>query len=159
MVKRNWVDKTILGIIVCNIIILAHVFLIPRTQFMMDHWDWEYEALMETVGAADTPNQYSKTYKLANKIKKITKENSIILMPADNWEFGSNRSIIIQRLYPRKVYFFGDEDFYDRRTNIGSETMVYAVAFSEDGSDLCFKKESRKLGETSFVICRSNSSN
>ena len=56
MVKQNWVDKTIIGIIVFNIIILAYVFIIPRAQFMFDHWGWDHEALMETAGAADTPN-------------------------------------------------------------------------------------------------------
>ena len=66
---------------------------------------------METPGAIDTPNQYLQTYKVANAIRNITQENSVILMPADNWEFGSNRSVVIQRLYPRKVYFFGDDGF------------------------------------------------
>ena len=159
MIRRNWVENTILGIIVLNIFILAYVFLIPRAQFMIDHWKWEYEALMETAGAVDIPNQYSKTYKVANQIKRVTNKNSIILMPTDNWEFGSNRSVIIQRLYPRKVYFWGDENFYDRKNNVGSETTVYAVAFSDDGADLCFEKESQKLGETSFVICKSTVSN
>ena len=111
MNNRKWVESTILGIIVLNILVLAFVFLIPRVQFMVDHWGWEAEALMESSGARDTPNQYSKTYRMVNQVKKVLLKNSIILMPPDNWEFGSSRSVVIQRLYPNKVYFAGDKDF------------------------------------------------
>jgi len=159
MIKQNWVENIILGIIAFNIFILAYVFLIPRAQFIIGHWGWGPEALMEIQGAMDIPNQYSKTYKVANHIRKATKKDSIILMPKDNWEFGSNRSVVIQRLYPRKVYFFGDEGFYDGNNNAGIDTSVYAVAFSGDGANLCFEKEPEKLGDTGFVICMISISN
>ena len=154
MIKRNWVENTILGIIVFNIFVLAYVFLIPRAQFMINHWEWGPEALMETPGAMDTPNQYLKTYKVANQVRKITKEDSIILMPTDNWEFGSNRSVVIQRLFPRKVYFFGDEDFYDHKNSVGSKTTVHAVVFAGDGANLCFERDIESLDETKFVLCK-----
>ena len=154
MTKQNWVENIILGILAFNIFILAYVFLIPRAQFMIDHWGSSPEALMEIQGVMDIPNQYSKTYKVANHIRKTTTNDSIILMPNDNWEFGSNRSVVIQRLYPRKVYFFGDEGFYDGKNNSSIETSLYAVAFSGDGANLCFEQDSEKLGNTGFVICR-----
>jgi len=154
MVKRNWVENMILGIIVFNIFVMMYVFIIPRAQFLIDHWEFGPENLMETPGAMDTPNQYLQTYKVANKIRNITQENTIILMPTDNWEFGSNRSPVIQRLYPRKVYFFGDENFYDIKNSIDSTTTVYAVGFSGDGSNLCSKRDIKKLGETKFVLCK-----
>ena len=159
MVKKDWVEIVILGIVAFNIFVLAYVFLIPRTQFIVDHWGWNSEMLMEIKGAIDIPNQYSKTYKVANRMRKVTRKNSIILMPTDNWEFGSNRSILIQRLYPRKVYFFGDENFYDRKSSISVKTTIYAIAFSGDNANLCFKEESEKLSDTDFVICRSDSFN
>ena len=159
MIKKNWVEIVVLGIIVFKLFVLTYVFLIPRTQYIIDHWGWNSETLMEIQGAMDIPNQYSKTYKVANQIRKVTKKDSIILMPTDNWEFGSNRSVIIQRLYPRKVYFFGDEDFYDRKSNISMKTNVYAVVFSGDNENLCFDKEPEKLGDTDFVICTSRGPN
>ena len=159
MIKINWVEKIISGIIIFNIFVLAYFFFLPRTNFIIDHWKWEHEELMETEGVMDTPNQYSKTYKVANQIRKFTKKNSIILMPPDNWEFGSNRAVIIQRLYPRKLYFFGDENFYDYNNNLDSQTRIYAVSFFDDGSELCLKKESKKLGKTGFMICQGNISN
>ncbi len=159
MVKKNWVETVLLGIIALNIFVLSYVFLIPRAKFIIHNRGLNSETLMEMQGAMDTPNQYSKTYKVANQIRKVTKEDSIILMPTDNWEFGSNRSVMIQRLYPRKVYFFGDKGFYDHQSNVGFKTTVYAVAFSGDNANLCFEKKSEKLGNTDFVICRSNSSN
>ena len=153
MTKQNWVENIILGILAFNIFILAYVFLIPRAQFMIDHWGSSPEALMEIQGVMDIPNQYSKTYTVANHIRKATKKDSIILMPTDNWEFGSNRSVVIQRLYPREVYFFGDRGFYNGRNNASRETSLYAVAFSGDGANLCFEQDSEKLGNTGFVIC------
>lgn len=133
--------------------ILVLVFLIPRTKIIVSHWDEKPEVLMETLGAMDTPNQYSRTYKVANEIRNITEENSIILMPTDNWEFGSNRSVIIQRLYPRKVYFFGDERFYDHKNSSDFQTTVYAAGFFGDGANLCSEREKKKLGETKFILC------
>ena len=154
MNNRKWVESIILGIIVLNILVLAFVFLIPRVQFMADHWGWKAEALMESSGARDTPNQYSKTYRMVNHIQKVLLENSIILMPPDNWEFGSSRSVVIQRLYPNKVYFAGDKDFSLQIKIIDIEKPVYGVAFPNDGADLCFEKEIRSLGETGFVMCK-----
>ena len=154
MNNRKWVESTILGIIVLNVLVLAFVFVIPRVQFMTEHWGWKAEALMESSGARDTPNQYSKTYRMVNHIQKVLRENSIILMPPDNWEFGSSRSVVIQRLYPNKVYFAGDKDFSFQIKTIDLEKPVYGVAFPNDGADLCFEKEIKNLGETGFVICK-----
>ena len=154
MNNRKWVENTILGIIVLNMFVMAFVFLIPRMQFIANHWGCESEALMESSGAMDTPNQYSKTYRVVNHVKKMLLGNSIILMPPDNWEFGSSRSVVIQRLYPNKVYFAGDEDFSFQIKTIDIEKPVYGVAFRNDGADLCFEKEIKSLGETGFVICK-----
>ena len=153
MIDRNWVVSTILGIIFLNIFVLAYIFIIPRSQFIIDHWKWKSEDLMETSGPMDMPNQYPITYKVANEIRNVTEENSIILMPTDNWEFGSNRSVLIQRLYPRKIYFFGDDEYFLRNHNQNSNKLAYAVAFKGDGAELCFKKNTKNLGKTGFVIC------
>ena len=159
MNNRKWVENTILGIIVLNIFVMAFVFLIPRMEFIANHWGWNSEALMEYSGVMDTPNQYSETYKVVNQIRKATTTESIILMPTDNWEFGSNRSVMIQRLYPRKVYFFGDKNFSKFKYNLNPNAPVYAVAFSGDGAELCFERDVRKLGETGFEICERSFSN
>ena len=153
MTKQNWVENIILGILAFNIFILAYVFLIPRAQFMIDHWGSSPEALMEIQGVMDIPNQYLKTYKVANHIRKTTTNDSIILMPNDNWEFGSNRSVVIQRLYPRKVYFWGDEDFDDFKNGVDSKKTVFGISFSGDGSNLCSNRDIKSLGETKFVLC------
>ena len=91
MNNRSWVENIIRSIIILNILLLVLVFLIPRAKIIVSHWGEKPEVLMETLGAMDTPNQYSRTYKVANEIRNITEENSIILLPTDNWEFGSNR--------------------------------------------------------------------
>jgi len=153
MVKRNWVENAIFGIIVFNVFVLVYVFLIPRAQFIIGHWELGPEALMETSGSMDIPNQYSKTYKVVNQIRRVTKEDAIILMPTDNWEFGSNRSVVIQRLYPRKVYFWGDENFADFKNGVDSKKIVFGISFSGDGSNLCSNRDIKSLGETKFILC------
>ena len=153
MNNRSWVENMIRSIIILNILLLVLVFLIPRAKIIVSHWGEKPEVLMETLGAMDTPNQYSRTYKVANEIRNITEENSIILMPTDNWEFGSNRSVVIQRLYPRKVYFFGDERFYDHKNSSEFQTTVYAAGFFGDGANLCSEREKKRLGETKFILC------
>ena len=159
MNNRSWVEYMIGLIIVLNTIVLVSVFLTPRAKVMVNHWGDQPETLMETLGAMDMPNQYSQTYKVVNKIRSVTQKNSIILMPADNWEFGSNRSVVIQRLYPRKVYFFGDKGFSRRYSNLKINTLIYAVAFPGDGAELCFQKDAKELGNPGFVICKVSISN
>ena len=44
MNNRKWVENTILGIIVLNIFVMAFVFLIPRMEFIANHWGWKAEA-------------------------------------------------------------------------------------------------------------------
>ena len=155
MINRTWVENMIWLIIVLNIFVLAYVFLIPRVQFVSAHWNLSPEALTETLGAKDTPNQYSRAYKIANQIGKITKDNSIILMPRSDWGFGSNRSVLIQRLYPRKVYFFGDSGFEDRMRNLITQKKEAFVVFNKDwGSPLCETKQVRTLNSPGFGICQ-----
>ncbi len=156
MNNRTWVENMIGLIIVLNIIVLTNMFFIPRIKFMTVHWNLSPEALMETRGALDTPNQFIKTYKVANKIRNVTQEDSIILMPDDNWEFGSNRSVMIQRLYPRKIYFLRDKKFLKSNYNLGSKKFIYEVGFQNHDTELCFKKDAKTLGNTGFVICESN---
>ena len=155
MINRTWVEKMIGLIIVLNISVLAYMFLIPRVQFMAVNWNLGPEALMETRLAKDTPNQYPRAYKFANQIRKITGDTSIILMPGNGWKFGSNRSVVIQRLYPRKIYFFGDQGFEDRMRNLITQKKEIFVVFNEDwGSFLCETKRVRTLNSPGFGICQ-----
>ena len=155
MNSRSWVESMILGIIVFNIFVLMYVFLIPRAQFMIDYWEWGPEALMETPGAMDTPNQYLKTYKVANQVRKVTKEDSIILMPTDNWEFGSNRSVIIQRLFPRKIYYMENNAFDESLSFISDRDKdIYVVINVNWGKRLCKDYPFIPLKNLKFWICR-----
>jgi len=153
--NRSWVENMIWSIILLNIAVLALVFLIPRTKIIVSHWGWSPEAKMEISGAMDTPNQYSKTYKVANQIRKLTKKDSIIFMPRDDWEFGSNRSVLIQRLYPRKVYFLGDKGFEKTLRSLVNVERDIFVMFNEDwGKSYCEKRPIKLLKNPGFGVCR-----
>jgi hypothetical protein len=154
MNNRNWVESTILGTIVLNILVLIFVFLIPRVQFMAGHWEWKAEALMESLGARDTPNQYSETYKIANQLRKIAKEDAIIYMPTNKWEFEFNKSVVIQKLYPRKVYFSEDseaDDVFSEASNISNSYVVFNERW---GQDLCAMQSVKYFKTTGIGICR-----
>ena len=154
MNNRKWVENTILGIIVLNMIVMAFVFLIPRIQFIANHWGWESEAIMESSGAMDTPNQYSETYKVANQVRKIVTKDSTVFMLADKWGFKLKRSVVIQRLYPRKVYFAGDSEAKKVFSDVSKISNSYVV-FNENGGDgLCFKQSVKYLEAERTGICR-----
>ena len=154
MNNRKWVENTILGIIVLNMFFMAFVFLIPRMQFIANHWGWESEALMESSGAMDTPNQYSETYKVANQVRKIVTKDSTVFMLADKWGFKLNRSVVIQRLYPRKVYFAGDSEAKKVFSDVSKNSNSYVV-FNEHGDHgLCFKQSVKYLEAERTRICR-----
>ena len=154
MNNRKWVENTILGIIVLNMFFMAFVFLIPRIQFIANHWGWESEAIMESSGAMDTPNQYSETYKVANQVRKIVTKDSTVFMPADKWGFELNRSVVIQRLYPRKVYFAGDSEAKKIFSDVSKISNSYVVFNENGGHGLCFKQSVKYLEAERTGICQ-----
>jgi hypothetical protein len=154
MNNRNWVESIILGTIVLNILVLAFVFLIPRVQFMAGHWEWKTEALMESFGARDTPNQYSKTYKIANQLREIATEDEIVYMTTDKWGFEINKSVMIQRLYPRKVYFSEDSEAVNVFSEASKISNSYVVFNESWGQDLCAMQSVKYLKSTRIGICR-----
>ena len=154
MNNRKWVESTILGIIVLNILVLAVVFLIPRVQFMASHWGWKAEAIIESSGARDTPNQYSETYEIANQLRKIAMEDAKVYIPTDKWEFEFNKSVVIQRLYPRKVYFSEDSEADNVFSNTTKISNSYVVFNERWGQDLCAMHSVQYLKTTMIGICR-----
>jgi hypothetical protein len=155
MNSRKWVENIIWSVIALNFFVLMYVFLIPRLQFMASHWGMKSEALMETSSASDTPNQYIKTYKVANQIRKSVKNDSIVLMPPATREFVLNRSVLIQRLYPRKIYFSGDKDFDELVLSLANQEKQIYVMFNESwGEIFCKGKSVEPLGNSGFRMCR-----
>ena len=158
MNNRSWVENIIWSVIVLNLFVLMYVFLIPRLQFMASHWGMKSEALMETSGASDTPNQYIKTYKVANQIRKSIENDSIVLMPPDTQEFILKRSVLIQRLYPRKIYFYGDKDFDDLVLSLANQKNKIYVIFNESwGKRFCIEESVEPLRNSDFSMCRRSS--
>jgi hypothetical protein len=155
MNNRSWVGNMIRAIIILNIVVLASVFLIPRAKVMVKYWGWESAALMEISGARDIPNQNIKTYKVANQIRKFIRSDSIVLMPPDNGGFVSNRSVLVQRLYPREVYFFGDKGFDEFVLSLANQEKEIYVMFDENwGKRFCKDESVESLGMPGFGICR-----
>ena len=155
MNSREWVENIIWSVIALNFFVLMYVFLIPRLQFMASHWGMKSEALMETSSASDTPNQYIKTYKVANQIRKSVENDSIVLMPPATPEFVLNRSVLIQRLYPRKIYFSGDKDFDELVLSLANQEKQIYVMFNESwGKRFCKGQSVEPLENSGFRMCR-----
>jgi len=159
MNNRKWVENAILGVVALNILVLTFVFLIPRTKFMVDHWRWESEALMESSGAMDIPNQYPETYKVVNQVRKIVPDESIIFMPLDYEYFGLNRSVVIQRLYPRKIYFLGDDGFEQVLSPLNTFEEVYVVLNDRRRKEYCTIDSMKPLSNSGFGVCRIDKGN
>lgn len=154
MSNRNWVENTIFAIIILNFFVLANVFLMPRAQFMMDHWTWSQEALMESSGASDTPNQYPKTYRIVNSIRKITENDSMIFMPPDNSKNALSHSAALQRLYPRKVYFMENLETQSLLSHVSKDSNTYIIFNENWGKELCLKESMEYLEKNEIGICR-----
>jgi hypothetical protein len=154
MSNEKWVQKVIWVVVFLNLVVICQVFIIPRTDFIVRHLKESREALQESSGPLDMPNQYVHTYKLMRKIGAMTSENSLILFPPDDWEFGSPRSAIIQRLYPRKVYFSNDSGFDRIRSQASNLGEAYVVFNDNWGKELCQRETKIDLGELGFGICQ-----
>ena len=111
MSDGRWVRTIIAGIVAGNLIMLFIFFLIPRTQFLLAHKDLTRNQLMETKGSLDMPNQLWRTNKVVNRIGELTPKGATVFMPPGDRLQGSFRSAAIQVLYPRKIFFGGDENF------------------------------------------------
>ncbi len=158
MNSRTWVENMIWSIIALNFVVLMYVFLIPRLQFIASHWGMKPEALMETSSASDTPNQYIKTYKVANQIRESIGNDSIVLMPSATRKFVLNRAVLIQRLYPRKIYFSGDKDFDELVLSLANQEKEIYVMFNESwGKRFCKEESVEPLGNSGFRMCRGSS--
>ncbi len=153
MSSRSWVENSLLGIIVLNFIVLMYVFLIPRAQFMLSNWGEESASLMETSGAMDMPNQYATSYKVANQILKRVGEDAVVLMPSEGRETFLSRSALIQRLYPRKIYFSGDLG-WGRFSSYLSDKEAHVVFNTGWRGDFCKERPVYSLGHTGLGICQ-----
>jgi len=126
MSKKKWVQSVIWGVVFLNFVVIVRVFIIPRTNFITSHFQEHRDALRESSGPLDMPNQYAHT----------------------------SRSAVIQTLYPRKVYFSGDEGF-DKKLSQAFQLKEAYVVFNEPwGKGLCKKRPVKYLGEQGFGICR-----
>ena len=130
MSKKKWVQIVIWAVVFLNLVVIFRVFIIPRTHFIISHFEESRDALRESSGPIDMPNQYVHTYQMMNQVREIADENSVLLLPTDDWEFGSPRSAVIQTLYPRKVYFLGDQGF-DKKLSQAFRLKEAYVVFNE----------------------------
>ncbi len=154
MFKDRWVQTVIWAVVFLNLVVISRLFIIPRVYFIIEHFKKDRAALRESVGPTDMPNQYVQTYKVMNQVRKLTTEDSLLLLPPDNWEFGSPRSAVIQTLYPRRVFFSGDPGFDNLITRVFNSKKTYVVFNKQWGIKLCGKKQRKLLGNQGFGICQ-----
>ncbi len=154
MSNEKWVQTIIWAVIFLNLVVICRVFIIPRADFISAHLKESREALRESAGPPDMPNQYVRTYQMMNQVRTIVGEGAIVLFPPDDWEFGSPRSAVIQTLYPRRVYFSGDQRFDEKLSQALKHNEAYVVFNGKWGQKLCKARKVQGLGEIGFGICQ-----
>jgi len=154
MNDERWVRAIIAGIVTCNLIMLFIFFLVPRTQFLLTHKGLTRNQLMATAGARDMPNQLWRTYTVVNRIGELTPKDATVFMPPGDGHEGSFRSAAIQILYPRKIFFGGDENFASGLKATKKTEAVYFVYSPRWKSDFCEVFSRIELTEFGFGMCR-----
>ena len=154
MSSQKWVQNVIWAVVFLNLVVLCRVFIIPRAHFIASHFEQDQKALQESPGPLDMPNQFSKTYRVMNQVRVMVSENSQLFLPPDNGEFALPRSAVIQTLYPRKVYFSGDQDFEKILFQALNLKEVYVIFNMQWGKELCVGQSVKRLGELGFGICK-----
>ena len=140
-------------IIGLNLTVLTFVFLVPRAKIISENWGKEQEAIMETSGAMDTPNQFSNTYKVVNQVRKITQGDSMIFIPRNKWGFESNRSVWIQRLYPRELRFYEEKDSFPAFSTVLNKE-IYVVSDRSFENSNCEEIVGSNLSFPELGLCR-----
>jgi len=156
MIDGRWVRKIIVGIVIGNLIILATFFLFPRMQFLLAHRDLTPSQLMETAGSRDMPNQLARTYVVVNRIAELTPVSATIFMPLGDRMQGSFRSVAIQVLYPRKLFFGEDENFERELTASEKFDTAYFIYSPKWQPEFCKRSSRMELTDFGFGMCRLN---
>ncbi|MEK9628638.1 MAG: hypothetical protein VW455_06415 [Nitrospinota bacterium] len=155
MNNRTWVENMIWSVVLLNIAFLAYGFILPRVKIISGNWGAKPSMLMEVSGARDVPNQYIKSYKVVNLVREVTKQDSVVLMPKKEWGFELDRSVLIQRLYPRKIYFFGKQFFSESfLKTIKADGGIFVVFNKNWNARFCEGKEILPLKIPRSGICR-----
>jgi len=152
MNEGHGVQKIIFAIVAGNLVILTMVFLAPRAQFLLAQPSLALHSLMETAGSPDMPNQFSRTYKVVHRIRDLTPASATVFMPPGDRLEGSFRSVTIQILFPRKVFFGEDENFEEHlKESVKSAYFVYS---SDWQPEYCNEPSRIKLTDFGFGMCR-----
>ena len=152
MSEVRWLQKVVAAIVIGNLAILTMVFLVPRAQFLLAQPSLAPHQMMETAGSPDMPNQFSRTYKVVNRIPDLTPVSATVFMPPGDGLEGSFRSAAIQILYPRRIFFGEDENFEDKlKEGVKSAYFVYS---SEWKPEFCKKSSRIELTDFGFGMCR-----
>lgn len=152
MSENRWLKKIVIAIGVGNLAILTMVFLVPRAQFLLAQPSLDPNQIMETAGSPDMPNQFSRTYKVVHRIRDLTPASATVFMPPGDRLEGSFRSVTIQVLFPRKVFFGKDENFEKHLTE--AVKSAYFVYSSDWQPKFCEATSRIKLTDFGFGMCR-----
>jgi len=154
MSDSRWVRKIIAGIVIGNLIVLVIFFLFPRMQFLLANKSLPVNQRMETAGSSDMPNQRIRTYQVVNRVKELTPLQATIFMPPGYRLEGSFRSVTIQVLYPREIFFGEDENFASELKEGFKREASFFVYSPDWRPDFCAQPSRIELTDFGFGMCR-----
>ncbi|MBT6296727.1 MAG: hypothetical protein HOJ14_09230 [Nitrospina sp.] len=150
-VTSGYVKRFLFATVVINLVLILVVFTGPRIKFIVENFEKSYEQLAETSGPPDLPNQFTKTYRVAHRLKEhVMKNQSLFLPPGDR--AGSFRSVMTQVLFSQKLIF--EDDPYFWRFFEEKESPAYMLIKQDGEVNLCNGEEVEVLGETGLVLCK-----
>tara|TARA_B110000438_G_scaffold88965_1_gene88450 strand:+ start:6220 stop:7794 length:1575 start_codon:yes stop_codon:yes gene_type:complete len=150
-VTSGYVKRFLFATVVINLVLILVVFTGPRIKFIVENFEKSYEQLAETSGPPDLPNQFTKTYRVAHRLKEhVMKNQSLFLPPGDR--VGSFRSVMTQVLFSQKLIF--EDDPYFWRFFEEKESPAYMLIKQDGEVNLCNGEEVEVLVETGLVLCK-----
>ena len=150
-VTSGYVKRFLFATVVINLVLILVVFTGPRIKFIVENFEKSYEQLAETSGPPDLPNQFTKTYRVAHRLKEhVMKNQSLFLPPGDR--AGSFRSVMTQVLFSQKLIF--EDDPYFWRFFEEKESPAYMLIKQDGEVNLCNGEEVEVLVETGLVLCK-----
>lgn len=150
-------------LVLANLIVIFHIFLLPRLEFLGSHLGDSKEKILQSSGPRDNHNFFKVTYKIAYAIERLTPPQSTIFMPYFYNALKPTKEkpgylgifATLDILYPRKVYWATGKGVKGK--DIFPRGKLYEVTHPPWRENRCkFHPKGKPLGYHEWYLCPLN---